>query len=264
MKRDLALPLAALIALALFCAIGPAFSPWTFDAIDFDGDWSAPPSALHAFGTDALGRDLYVRTLVGGRISLLVGFVGTLVSLLIGVGYGLIAGLSGGRVDALMMRAVDILYALPFLFLVILFMVLFGRHLVLVFVAIGCVNWLDMARLVRGQTLALLRRDFIAAAEVSGLSRTAIALRHVLPNLADVVIVYATLTVPQVILMESFLSFLGLGVQAPATSWGALISEAAGDLERAPWALLFPAAFLLVTMVALRRLGSALQARAAA
>ncbi|WP_341918866.1 ABC transporter permease [Hydrocarboniphaga effusa] len=250
-----------LCAIALLALVGPWLSPWAFDAIDFDGSWSAAPSLVdqHWFGTDALGRDLFARTLTGGRVSLLVGLVGTLVSLLIGVAYGAIAGMLGGRIDALMMRAVDILYALPFLFLVILLMVLFGRHLLLVFAAIGCVNWLDMARVVRGETLAIKQREFIAAAEVSGLDTSAILRRHVLPNLFGVIVVYATLTVPQVILMESFLGFLGLGVQAPATSWGALISEGARDMETAPWALIFPAVFLLATLLCLNVLGEALR-----
>jgi oligopeptide transport system permease protein len=248
-----------LLVIVLLCIVGPWFSPHAFDTIDFDGQWSAPPSVQHWFGTDSLGRDLYVRTLTGGRISLAVGLVGTLVSLLIGVAYGAIAGYAGGRIDALMMRAVDILYALPFLFLVILLMLLFGCHLLLVFVAIGAINWLDMARIVRGETLALKQREFVAAAIVSGAGPGDIVLRHIVPNLAGVVVVYATLTVPQVILMEAFLSFLGLGVQAPATSWGALVSEGARDMDIAPAALIFPATFLALTLFALNLLGDALR-----
>ena len=248
-----------LLMLALLCIIGPWFSNWDFDSIDFDGAWSAAPSAQHWFGTDTLGRDLYTRTLIGGRISLAVGVVGTLVSLLIGVAYGAIAGYVGGRSDTLMMRAVDILYALPFLFLVILLMVLFGRHLLLVFVAIGAINWLDMARIVRGETLALKQRDFVSAAIVGGASSRRIIGAHIVPNLLGVVVVYATLTVPQVILMEAFLSFLGLGVQAPATSWGALVSEGARDMDVAPAALIFPATFLAATLLALNLLGDALR-----
>jgi oligopeptide transport system permease protein len=253
------IPACVLLALSLLCIVGPWLSPWDFDSIDFDGVWSAPPSAQHWFGTDSLGRDLYVRTLVGGRISLAVGLVGTLVSLLIGVAYGAVAGYVGGRADTLMMRAVDILYALPFLFLVILLMLLFGRHLLLVFVAIGAINWLDMARIVRGETLALKQRDFVAAAIVAGNGSRDIITRHIVPNLLGVVVVYATLTVPQVILMEAFLSFLGLGVQAPATSWGALVSEGARDMEVAPAALIFPAVFLAATLLALNLLGDALR-----
>lgn len=251
----------SMASLLLLVAVGPWFTPWSFDTIDFDGAWSAPPGVhgQHWFGTDSLGRDLFARTLVGGRISLLVGLVGTAVSLLIGVAYGAIAGYFGGRIDAVMMRLVDILYALPFLFLVILLMVLFGRHLLLVFAAIGCINWLDMARIVRGETLSLKRRDFIDAAVVSGSGSLAIIRGHIVPNLLGVVVVYATLTVPQVILMESFLSFLGLGVQAPATSWGALVNDGARDMETAPWALIFPATFLAITLFCLNALGDALR-----
>jgi oligopeptide transport system permease protein len=256
--------MAALVLLLLMVAlilIGPMFSPWSYDYIDFDGTWRAPPQVegLHLFGTDQLGRDLFVRTLVGGRISLMVGVVATLVSLLIGVTYGAVAGYFGGRIDNLMMRAVDILYALPFMFLVILLMVVFGRHLVLIFVAIGAINWLDMARIVRGQTLALKNREFVTAARASGVSNARIIRRHIVPNLLGVVAVYVTLTIPQVILVESFLSFLGLGVQEPATSWGALVNEGARDMEAAPWALAFPAAFLALTLFCFNFIGDGLR-----
>jgi oligopeptide transport system permease protein len=256
--------MAALVLLVLMVAlilIGPMFSPWSYDYIDFDGTWRAPPQVegLHLFGTDQLGRDLFVRTLVGGRISLMVGVVATLVSLLIGVTYGAVAGYFGGRVDNLMMRAVDILYALPFMFLVILLMVVFGRHLVLIFVAIGAINWLDMARIVRGQTLALKNREFVMAARASGVSNARIIRRHIVPNLLGVVAVYVTLTIPHVILVESFLSFLGLGVQEPATSWGALVNEGARDMEAAPWALAFPAAFLALTLFCFNFIGDGLR-----
>jgi oligopeptide transport system permease protein len=256
--------MAALVLLVLMVAlilIGPMFSPWSYDYIDFDGTWRAPPQVegLHLFGTDQLGRDLFVRTLVGGRISLMVGVVATLVSLLIGVTYGAVAGYFGGRVDNLMMRAVDILYALPFMFLVILLMVVFGRHLVLIFVAIGAINWLDMARIVRGQTLALKNREFVMAARASGVGNARIIRRHIVPNLLGVVAVYVTLTIPHVILVESFLSFLGLGVQEPATSWGALVNEGARDMEAAPWALAFPAAFLALTLFCFNFIGDGLR-----
>lgn len=256
--------IAALILLALMTALillGPLFSPWAYDYIDFDGEWRAPPQleGLHLFGTDQLGRDLFVRTLVGGQISLMVGVVATLVSLLIGVTYGAIAGYFGGRLDNWMMRAVDILYALPFLFLVILLMVLFGRHLILIFVAIGAINWLDMARIVRGQTLALKNREFVVAARAAGVSNARIIRRHIVPNLLGVVAVYVTLTIPQVILVESFLSFLGLGVQEPATSWGALVNEGARDMEAAPWALAFPAGFLALTLFCFNFIGDGLR-----
>lgn len=253
--------LVVLLLMTALILVGPWFSPWAHDYIDFDGAWRAPPQAqgLHLFGTDNLGRDLFARTLIGGRISLMVGIVSTLVSLLIGVSYGAIAGYFGGRVDALMMRAVDILYALPFMFLVILLMVLFGRHLVLIFVAIGAINWLDMARIVRGQTLALRNREFVMAARAAGVRDAVIIRRHIVPNLLGVVAVYVTLTIPQVILVESFLSFLGLGVQEPATSWGALVNEGARDMEAAPWGLAFPAAFLALTLFCFNFLGDGLR-----
>ncbi|WP_241696300.1 ABC transporter permease subunit [Solimonas terrae] len=255
--------LAALACVVALVIVGPWFSPYACDEIDFSGTWSAAPTLVHAhwFGTDSLGRDLFVRTLCGGRISLLVGAVSTLVSLLVGVACGAVAGYIGGRLDGLLMRIVDVLYALPFMFFVIVLMVLFGRHLLLMFVAIGAVNWLDMARVVRGQTLALRERDFIAAARLSGLSDLQIIRRHVVPNLFGLVAVYAAVTLPQVILIESFLSFLGLGVQAPATSWGALINDGAREMDVTPWSLLFPAAFLSVTLLLLNLLGEQLRAR---
>lgn len=246
--------------LLLLILLGPLLSPYAVDSIDFDADWAQPPlwAGQHWFGTDGLGRDVFVRSLEGGRVSLLVGIAATAVSLLIGVAYGAIAGYFGGRLDELMMRAVDILYALPFLFLVILLMVLFGREFWLVFVAIGAINWLDMARIVRGETMALKQREFVLAARASGLGDFAILWGQILPNLLGTVAVVATLTVPQVILTESFLSFLGLGVQEPATSWGALVNDGAREMERTPWTLLFPAGLLALTLLCLNRLGDAL------
>lgn len=250
-----------LATIIVLVVAGPWFSPYACDQIDFVAAWAAPPSLAHWFGTDSLGRDVLVRTLCGGRLSLLVGAVSTLVSLLVGVAYGAVAGYVGGRLDNLMMRIVDVLYALPFMFFVIVLMVLFGRHLLLMFVAIGAVNWLDMARVVRGQTLALRGCDFIAAAQLAGLRDRQVIVRHIVPNLAGVVAVYAALTVPQVILIESFLSFLGLGVPAPATSWGALIDDGAREMQRAPWSLLFPALLLSLTLIALNVLGEELRRR---
>ncbi|GAB4191520.1 MAG: oligopeptide ABC transporter permease OppC [Wenzhouxiangellaceae bacterium] len=240
------------------------FGPWLSQYGPVIPDWdraNTPPNMEtgHWFGTDAIGRDLFVRTLVGGRVSLLVGILATLVSLIIGVSYGAVAGYFGGRLDNAMMRGVDVLYAMPFMFFVILLMVVFERDIFLVFVAIGAVNWLDMARIVRGQTLSLKNKEFVQAARAMGVPPKAIIMRHIVPNLLGVVIVYATLTVPQVILVESFLSFLGLGVQEPMTSWGALVNEGAQELETAPWALIFPAAFLALTLFSLNFLGDGLR-----
>jgi oligopeptide transport system permease protein len=239
---------------------GPLLSPYAFDFTDFAHSSAAPSLATkHWFGTDSLGRDIFVRTLYGGRVSLLVGIVATAVSLLIGVTYGAVAGYFGGRLDAVLMRIVDILYALPFMFFVILLMVFFGRNIVLMFVAIGAVNWLDMARIVRGQTLSLKHREFVEAAQAQGVSAAAIIRRHIVPNQLGVVVVYVTLTIPQVILVESFLSFLGLGVQEPMTSWGALVHEGAEQLENASWMLVFPAVFLAVTLFCFNFLGDGLR-----
>jgi len=251
---------ALLAAMALAVMLAPLLSPYQFDQTDFDMI-SAPPSLDngHLFGTDALGRDLFVRTLHGGRISLMVGIVATLISLAIGVTYGAVAGYAGGRVDQLMMRVVDILYALPFMFLVILLMVFFGRNILLIFVAIGAINWLDMARIVRGQTLSLKAREYVEAARAGGVRAPTIIRRHIVPNLLGVVAVYVTLTIPQVILVESFLSFLGLGVQEPMTSWGALVHEGAQEMENAPWMLWFPALFLAATLFCFNFVGDGLR-----
>ena len=249
-----------LLLVVVLVIVGPMFSPHAFDTIDWE-QMSVPPDVAsgHYFGTDAMGRDLFVRTLYGGRISLLVGLVATLVSLVIGITYGAIAGFFGGKVDAFMMRVVDILYALPFMFLVILLMVVFGRNIYLIFAAIGAYIWLDMARIVRGQTLSLRHTEFVEAAEALGASKTRIIFRHIVPNLLGIVVVYVTLTIPQVILVESFLSFLGLGVQEPFTSWGALVNEGAQDMEIAPWSLIFPALFLAITLFSFNFIGDGLR-----
>ncbi len=252
--------LVVLACMVLLVLVGPSLTSWDHEIPDWD-HYSSPPSMAtgHWFGTDALGRDLFVRTLIGGQISLLVGVIATLVSLVIGISYGAVAGYFGGRIDNVMMRIVDAIYAMPFMFFVILLMVIFGRNIFLIFVAIGAINWLDMARIVRGQTLSLKNKDFVEAARASGAKEAQIIRRHIIPNLLGVVIVYVTLTIPQVILVESFLSFLGLGVQEPLTSWGALVNEGAQELETAPWSLLFPATFLAMTLFAFNFLGDGLR-----
>jgi len=249
-----------LVLVCLAVLVGPWLVSTTSQAVDWD-QISTPPSlhSGHLLGTDANGRDLLARMLMGGRVSLAVGLVATLVSVLIGVIYGATAGYLGGRVDQLMMRAVDVLYALPFLFLVILLTVYFGRHIMLIFLAIGAINWLDMSRIVRGQAMSLRHQEFVLAAQATGVSSAGILLRHILPNLTGIVVVYATLTVPQVILAESFLSFLGLGVQEPLTSWGSLISEGSREMENAPWMLVYPGLVLGLTLLCLNFLGDGLR-----
>lgn len=254
--------LAIITCMALFA---PYLSRYAYDAIDYDlvscapswwpGDAACSAGGTHWFGTDAVGRDLFVRVLYGARVSLAVGVVATLVSLVIGVLYGATAGYLGGRVDAVMMRAVDILYSLPFIFFVIILMVMFDRNFILLFVAIGAVVWLTMARIVRGQTLSAKQKEYIEAARAAGVSPFAIITRHIIPNVVGPVVVYVTLTVPDVILTESFLSFLGLGIQEPLTSWGVLISDGANTMEPAPWLLVFPALFMAVTLFCFNFIG---------
>ena len=260
MSRAVRIPLAFLSAVALLAVLGPFLSPHDYMTTNFDRLLAVPGSGhAHVFGTDDLGRDLFVRTMMGIRITLTVAIVASLVSLVIGVAYGAIAGLAGGRVDAVMMRFVDTLYALPFIFFVILLMVAFERNFLLIFVAIGAVNWLDMARIVRGQTLSLREREFVAAARLTGVSSWRIITRHIAPNLLGIVIVYVTLTIPQAILVESFLSFLGLGVQEPQTSLGALVNEGVGHMETATWMLLIPAGLLALILLCFNFLGDGLR-----
>jgi oligopeptide transport system permease protein len=248
--------LAALLIIAL---IVPVLLPYRYDEINKNDVWDAPLVAGHILGTDSLGRDLLARLLVGLRVSLAIGVVATGVSLVIGVAWGATAGYLGGRVDEVMMRFVDALYALPFIFFVILLMVVFGRNFILIFLAIGAVEWLTMARIVRGQTLSLKQKEFIEAARAAGLSAPAIVARHIVPNLLGPVVVYVTLTIPAVILAESFLSFLGMGVQEPLTSLGVLISDGAQDRELAPWLLVFPSIVMVATLMAFNFIGDGLR-----
>jgi oligopeptide transport system permease protein len=249
-----------LLFILLLAIVGPWISPNEYQATNFNAILQPPAVAgMHWFGTDDLGRDLFVRTMLGIRITLLVAIVASLVSLVIGVSYGAIAGYVGGRVDAVMMRFVDTLYALPFIFFVILLMVAFERNFLLIFVAIGAINWLDMARIVRGQTLSLRERDFVDAARLSGVSTARIIFRHIAPNLLGIVAVYVTLTIPQAILVESFLSFLGLGVQEPQTSLGALVDAGVNQMEGSSWVLLIPATLLAVILLAFNFLGDGLR-----
>ncbi|MDJ0917679.1 MAG: ABC transporter permease subunit [Woeseiaceae bacterium] len=249
-----------LVIIAIFAILGPLLSPNSFEATNFD-NLRAPPSiaGLHLFGTDDLGRDVFVRTMLGIQVTLAVACIASFVSLVIGVLYGAVAGLVGGRVDALMMRFVDTLYALPFIFFVILLMVVFERNFLLIFVAIGAINWLDMARIVRGQTLSLKEREFVEAARLGGVSMPGIIWRHIAPNLIGIVVVYVTLTIPQAILMESFLSFLGLGIQEPRTSLGALVDNGVSHIESASWLLLIPAGLLALILMCFNFLGDGLR-----
>ncbi|HWA86696.1 MAG TPA: ABC transporter permease subunit [Opitutus sp.] len=240
------------------CVAGPWFSPYAYNEIDLARTFR-PPNAANWLGTDELGHDLLVRILCGGRISLLVGLVATAVALAIGVTWGAIAGYAGGRTDTVMMRIVDILYALPFTIFVILLMVFFGRNIVLLFVAIGAVEWLTMARIVRGQVLSVKKMEFIEAARALGLSRRRIIFRHIVPNILGPIIVYATLTIPAVMLLEAFLSFLGLGVQPPMSSWGVLIRDGAEKMEEFPWLLIFPGGIFSLTLFSLNFLGDGLR-----
>ena len=245
-------------ALSILCIAGPWLLRVSYQEQNLDLGASAP-SAAHWFGTDTLGRDLFVRLLYGGRISLGVGLCATFVALTIGVIYGAMAGYLGGKIDAAMMRLVDIIYALPFTIFVILLMVFFGRNIIVLFVAIGAVEWLTMARIVRSQIMALKKMEFIEAARSLGLSNTRIIFRHLLPNALGPIIVYTTLTIPAVMLLEAFLSFLGLGVQPPMSSWGTLIKDGAEKMEEFPWLLIFPGSIFSLTLFSLNFLGDGLR-----
>jgi len=243
----------------LLCLIGPLlFAQHSGETNDLANTFKKP-SISHWFGTDDLGRDLFVRTLEGGRISLAVGFLATAVSLLIGVVYGSMAGYIGGRTDAFLMRIVDILYSLPFTIFVILLMVMFGRNFILLFVAIGFVEWLTMARIVRAQIMALKDTEFVEAARALGYGNLRIIFGHLLPNILGPVIIYASLTVPAVMLLEAVLSFLGLGVQPPMSSWGLLIKDGAEKIDVYPWLLIFPALFFSATLFSLNFIGDGLR-----
>ena len=254
--------LGGMIALAVLLAaalIGPSLIPFAFDAVNKVDVWVGPLTHGHLLGTDALGRDLLARLLMGLRISLAIGFVATAVSLVIGVVWGAVAGFVGGPLDEVMMRIVDVLYSLPFIFFVILLMVTFGSNVILIFVAIGAVEWLTMSRIVRGQTLSQKQKEFIEAARAAGLTQGAIIGRHIVPNLLGPVVVYVTLTIPAVILAESFLSFLGLGVQPPMASLGALIAGGAQDMELAWWLLVFPSLTMVITLMSFNFIGDGLR-----
>jgi oligopeptide transport system permease protein len=269
-NRAAVVSIVILAIIALLAIFGPFFLAYSYSAQDYSivscaPDWWPDTAVLcnaggsHWFGTDSLGRDLLARTLYGARVSLSVGLIATLVSLLIGVAYGATAGYIGGRIDELMMRFVDVLYSIPYIFLVIILMVIFNRNFFLLFIAIGAVEWLTMARIVRGQTLSLKQKEFVEAARAGGVGTFGIIARHIIPNVFGPVIVYVTLTVPASILAESFLSFLGLGIQEPLTSWGVLIKDGADQMETAPWMLLFPAAFMAITLFCFNFIGDGLR-----
>ena len=244
-----------LIILAIFA---PWIAPYSYSYQNLDLG-ASPPSAEHLLGTDVLGRDLLSRLLYGARISLLVGFVATGVALVIGVSWGIIAGYFGGRVDSIMMRIVDVLYGLPFIIFIILLMVIFGRNIWLLFAAIGAVEWLTMARIVRAQVIGLKNQEFVQAAQVMGVSNFSMFRRHILPNILGPIAIYATLTIPQVMLLEAFLSFLGLGIQPPMSSWGTLIKDGVESMEEYSWLLIYPGITFTITLFALNFFGDGLR-----
>ena len=247
--------LAIMMVLAI---LTPWIAPYGYEAQNLDLG-ATPPSAAHWLGTDIFGRDLLTQILYGGRISLAVGFIATAVALVIGVTWGAVAGYVGGRIDSVMMRFVDILYALPFMIFIILLMVVFGRNILLLFLAIGAVEWLTMARIMRTQVQSLRQQEFVEAAVSLGLPPSAIIFKHIIPNALGPIIVYTTLTIPSVMLLEAFLSFLGLGIQPPQTSWGLLISYGAETMEEYPWLLIFPGLALTITLFSLNFLGDGLR-----
>ena len=252
--------LLVILCMVALAVIGPWFNPNGSDALDWSHVASRPAlQSAHWFGTDRLGRDLFARTFEGARVSMAVGLVASAVSLLVGIGYGAIAGYTGGRTDQAMMRIIEILSGLPLIFFVIFLTVIFGRSQQLLFLSIGAVGWLTMARIVRGQTLSIRQREYIEAAVASGAGPARIIVKHVIPNLIGPVVVYATLTVPQIIMFESFLSFLGLGIQEPHASLGTLIAEGAGEMEAAPWILLVPGGFLALLLLSLNLFGDGLR-----
>jgi oligopeptide transport system permease protein len=249
-----------IFGIVLLTLLGPGLNPNGSETLDWSHVASGPAlQSAHWFGTDRLGRDLFARTLEGARVSLAVGLVASAVSLVVGIGYGAVAGYIGGRTDHVMMRIIEILSGLPLIFFVIFLTVIFGRSESLLFLSIGAVGWLTMARIVRGQTLSIRQREFIEAAVASGANTSRIIVRHVIPNVIGPVIVYATLTVPQIIMFESFLSFLGLGIQEPHASLGTLIAEGAGEMEAAPWMLLVPGGLLAVLLLSLNIFGDGLR-----
>tara|TARA_R110000824_G_scaffold288508_3_gene476757 strand:- start:79139 stop:80032 length:894 start_codon:yes stop_codon:yes gene_type:complete len=258
-KNKLAmLGLGFLIVMMLLCLLAPMLTPYGYEEQDLRLG-ATLPSMTHWLGTDTFGRDMLTRILYGGRVSLMVGFIATAVALLIGVTYGSIAGYAGGKIDGFMMRLVDIIYALPFMIFIVLLMVVFGRNLLLLFLAIGAVEWLVMARIVRGQIQNLRQQEFVEAAISLGLSPFAIIGKHLIPNALGPIIVYTTLTIPNVMLLEAFLSFLGLGIQPPQSSWGLLISYGVESMEEYPWLLIFPGLALTMTLFALNFLGDGLR-----
>ena len=247
-----------IVFLIILSILTPWIAPYDYSFQDLSLGPSSP-SVMHLLGTDTLGRDLLTRILYGSRISLLVGFIATFVALFIGVIWGTVAGFYGGKIDTVMMRIVDVLYGIPFIILIILLMVIFGRNLVLLFMAIGAVEWLTMARIVRSQVMSITQQEYILASKAMGVSNLSIIYRHLIPNTLGPVIVYATLTIPQVMLLESFLSFLGLGVQPPMSSWGLLIRDGAVAMEEYWWLLVFPASIFSITLFSLNFVGDGLR-----